>query len=259
MELASSPKRAPHWLWRVAVFLLFASAWQLLATTMHSLLFPTFTDTLSALGTLLSGAALWKALWISNQAMLLGFAIAVIIGVPLGMLMGRNALIEKLSNPYLDIMLATPKSAIIPIIIFGLGLGLVSRVVVIVLFAVVMIVVHTRASIQMVDADTLEMARAFGASERQLWMKVLLPGALPGVMAALRLGLGRAIGGMIAVELLLVALGLGRLLLDYQGAFKSDFVYAMVIVIVLESVLALHGLHWLERRLAPWAEGWRLE
>ena len=99
------------------------------------------------------------------------------------------------------------------------------------------------------------MARSFGASERQLWRTVVLPGALPAVVTGLRLGLGRAFTGMIAVELLLVAVGVGRLILDFQGVFDAGAVYAIVLLLVAEAVLLLRGLTWLERRLTPWAYG----
>ena len=94
------------------------------------------------------------------------------------------------------------------------------------------------------------MARAFGARPAQLWRRVLLPGALPAVLVGLRLGLSRAISGMIAVELLLVAVGVGRLVQRFQGDFDAPAVYAVVLVIVAQAVLLTAAIRRVERRLA---------
>jgi NitT/TauT family transport system permease protein len=98
------------------------------------------------------------------------------------------------------------------------------------------------------------MVRGFGATERQVWRDVLLPGALPAIVTGLRLGLGRAFTGMVAVELLLVAVGVGRLIVSYQGEFDGAAVYAVVLLLVAEAVTCLHVLKRLEQRFVPWAD-----
>ena len=135
------------WRWglRIGSFVVLALGWQLLAHKIHSLLVPTFTETLAALARLLMTSQLWEALWISNQAMVLGFSLAAIAGISLGFLMGRWPAAERLLDPYLSILLVTPMSAVIPIIIMATGLGLVSRVMVVFSFAVVTITINTRA------------------------------------------------------------------------------------------------------------------
>jgi NitT/TauT family transport system permease protein len=89
------------------------------------------------------------------------------------------------------------------------------------------------------------------ATEMQLWRKVLLPGALPATISGVRLGLARAISGMVAVELLLISVGLGRLILRYQADFEAASVYAVVLVVLAEAVLLIGSLRWLEKRLSP--------
>lgn len=243
------------WAVRASVFVAFAAAWEVVARWVDGLLFPTFSETVIAFPRLLLAPGLWPAVWVSHQAFLLGFAAAVAVGIGVGLLMGRAPAADAFLDPYLTTILATPMSALIPVIIMAIGLGLFARALVVLLFAVVVIAVNTRAGLRTLDPAWLEMARSFGASERQLWGAVLLPGALPAVVAGLRLGLGRAFTGMVAVELLLVAAGVGRLLLDFQGAFDAGAVYALVLLLVVEAVLLLRGLSWLERRLTPWAQG----
>jgi ABC-type nitrate/sulfonate/bicarbonate transport system permease component len=238
---------------RLASFLGFALGWEWLAYRLDSLLLPGFVETVAALGRLLATAELWEAVWISNQAMALGFLLAAAVGIGLGLLMGRSRAAERYADPYLNILLVTPKSALIPIVIMATGLGLLSRVIVTFLCAVVVITVNVRAGLRTLEPAWIEMARSFGASEGQLWRKVYLPGTFPAVLTGLRLGLARAISGMITVELLLVALGIGRLILLYRDTFDAASLYATVLIVVAEAVILLQVSRWLERWMAPWA------
>ena len=185
--------------------------------------------------------------------MLLGFALAAVVGVLAGLVMGRWRLAEQYLDPYLSILIAVPKAALIPIVIMAVGLGLPSRVLITFAFAVVVITVNVRAGLRLLEPSWIEMARSFSASERQLWSKVYLPGALPAVLTGLRLGAARAITGMVTVELLLVAVGIGGLILDFQGTFDSAGLYATILVVIAEAVLVLQVLRVLEQRLVPWA------
>jgi NitT/TauT family transport system permease protein len=231
----------------------FAVGWELLAHRLDSLLLPSFSETMVTLGRLLATAELWEAVWISNQAMLLGFLLAAGVGITLGLLMGRWRAAERYVDPYLNIVLATPKSALIPIVIMATGLGLVSRVLVTFICGVVVITVNVRAGLRTLDPAWIEMARSFGATEGQLWRKVYLQGTFPAILTGLRLGLARSVSGMISVELLLVALGIGRLILEFRDTFNAAGLYATVLVVVAEAVLLLQACRWLERWMAPWA------
>jgi NitT/TauT family transport system permease protein len=242
-----------RWTLRIASFAIFALLWQLAASAIQSLLFPSFVETVRSLARLIATRQLWEALWISHQAMLLGFAAAATLGIATGLIMGRWPAADAFVDPYLTILLATPMSAVIPVVIITLGLGLFSRATVVLLFAVVVVAVNTRAGLRTLDPAWLEMARTFGATEGQLWRKVILPGALPAILTGLQLGVGRALTGMVAVELLLVAVGIGRLISDFQGNFDAGAIYATVAVVVAEAVIVLKALRWLEGRFAPWS------
>jgi ABC-type nitrate/sulfonate/bicarbonate transport system permease component len=242
------------WGLRIGSVTVFAVAWEIFASGFHSLLMPTFSETMVALWELLGSRELWEALWISNQAMVLGFISAVVIGVPAGLVMGRWRMADAVMDPYLSILLVVPMSALVPIIIMATGLGLFSRVMVVFLFAVAMVIASTRAGLRLIEPAWVEMAQAFGASEWQLWTKILFRGALPGIFTGLRLGLTHSITGMVTVELLLLALGIGRLLLDYQGTFEAGHLYATIIVVVFEAVLLQRLFKALERRASRWAE-----
>jgi ABC-type nitrate/sulfonate/bicarbonate transport system permease component len=241
------------WGLRIASVTLFAVSWELFAQNFHSLLMPTFSETVVAFWEMLGTAELWDALFVSNQAMVLGFTSAVAIGVPFGLVMGRWRWADSVLDPYLGILLVVPMSALIPVIIMAAGLGLFSRVLVVFLFSVAMVVASTRGGLRLLEPSWMEMARAFGANEWQLWTKIIFRGALPGIFTGMRLGLTHSITGMVTVELLLLALGIGRLLLDYQGTFEAGRLYATISFIIIEAVLLLRLFKALERRALVWA------
>jgi NitT/TauT family transport system permease protein len=97
------------------------------------------------------------------------------------------------------------------------------------------------------------MAKSFGASEREIWWKILVPGAMPPILAGLRIGMGRAVAGMVIVELLLVATGVGKLLLEFRGLFQKELLFAVVFVVLAESVGLMAIMRYLEQKFVPWA------
>ncbi|WP_423979623.1 ABC transporter permease [Ilumatobacter sp.] len=230
----------------------FALIWQVYAVTKGGLLIPTFTETVREFFRLLGTSELWEALWISNQAMVIGYLISVAVGVPLGLLLGRFRRAERYLDVYLSILLVTPLAAIIPLLVISVGFGLLSRVILVTIFAVVMIIVSSRSGVKQVDTSLIQMSRSFGASERQIWTRILLPGAMPSIMTGLRLGLGRAVQAMVIVELLMVSVGVGGLILRFRGFLQPASLYAVIIVIILEALLLVNLMALLERRLTPW-------
>lgn len=257
------PGARPSWLrtldsdrtYQILTFVAFAAGWQLYATVWGGLLVPTFTDTVVAFGELVVTVEFWEAFWVSNQALVLGFLCAVVIGLPVGVLLGRFRTLERFSDVYLNILLVTPMAAIIPLLVMSVGFGLLSRVILVTLFSVIMIIVNVRAGVRQVDPSLIQMARSYGASEAQIWRDVLVPGALPAIMTGIRLGLGRAVTGMVIVELLMVSLALGGLILEFRGTFNAPALYAVIVAILIEALVLISLAQWFERRVAPWAPG----
>jgi NitT/TauT family transport system permease protein len=207
---------------------------------------------MAAAGRLAMTGELWRALWVSNEALVLGYLPAVLMGVPLGLFLGRFPAVGRFAGVYLDVLLLTPMPLLIPVLVVATGLGLATRLLVVFLFAVGVVVVTAEAGVRGVDPALLEMGRTFGAREGQLWRRILLPGTLPAIFGGLQLALGRAISGMVAVELLLIAAGLGRLMLRFQGDFDAPELYAVILVVVGEAVLLTALIGGGQRRLGSW-------
>ena len=183
----------------------------------------------------------------------LGYGLAAVVGVPVGLMLGRYRLLAYMCDPYLDALLAVPSVLLVPVF-FGLfGLSRTTQVAVVFVYSFVVIVLMTRSGLATLDRAYVDMARVFGASERQIFRRVLLPGALPTVMAGLRLGIGRAVRGTINAEMLMGPFGLGALLRQYGSHFDAASVYGILVVLVALALAANQAVHAVDRRVNRWA------
>lgn len=188
----------------------------------------------------------------SSKLVLMGFVIAVSIGVPLGMLMGWSRRAEALINPVFLVLRPIPPLAWIPLAIVWLGLGDAAKVLVIWFAAFVPAVINSYAGVRSIEPHLIEAARALGISRRMLVREVLLPGALPLVFTGLRLSLQACWTTLVAAELIGAMVGLGHVL--YQAGldlYPAMIVVGMVCVAVAGAMMTA-ALGWLERRSMPW-------
>jgi NitT/TauT family transport system permease protein len=248
-------RRLSKWALRGASLACLALVWEVSGRVGASMLMPSFTGMLGALRELAGERAFWEAFLVSNAALVTGFAAAVLLGVGLGFAVGASPRIEAYADPWLDILLILPLAALGPIFIMVFGVGLLARAVVVLAFALPVILVNAGAGVHERRKVLVDMAEAFGATRFQIWRYIVLPSSMPAVLAGLRLGLGRALTGMIVAELLVVAAGIGRLILEFQSNFDAAAVYAVVTVVMVEAVLLTRGAARLERRLVFWSLG----
>jgi ABC-type nitrate/sulfonate/bicarbonate transport system permease component len=232
----------------VVVIVPVALLWQWAALRPGNLLLPTFTNFVTTAGHLLTSQRFWSALVTSEGALLIAYAAALGLGVPLGLAMGRARWLEGAVDPYLNIAVVTPMAIVMPLLLMIFGFSLVSRAIVIFVFAFPFVVVPCRAGVLTVSERLQEMARSFGAGELAMWREILLPGAMPSIMSGLRQGFAHALTGMIVAELSLLAVGFGRLLLEFKDSFDYASVFATVFLIICQSVIAMAALTFLERR-----------
>jgi NitT/TauT family transport system permease protein len=229
-----------------------ALLWEVVGRTQNPHLLPPLSKVLSTWIELVLSGQLLQALAVSLQALFLGFLLSVALGVPLGLLMGRYRKVESFLDIYMTALLAVPMISFIPFLVIAFGLGLHSRVWIVFLFAFVIIAVNTTAGVRNVDPTLTEMARAFGARESELFLKVILPAALPMIMAGIRLGMGRAILGMVTSEMILSAVGFGVMLMTFGASFNSPALFATLLTIIVLAVGLLAFIQYVDRRLTPW-------
>jgi len=239
---------------RIATLLAFIGAWQLAGNDTIGLLFPTFGRTLAAFWGLVSDGTLQLALFITNQTLLVGFLIMLGVGIPVGIITARVELLDRMVTPYLTFLVAVPVIALIPVVQALLGLTFAARVTVVVLFGIPYVIINTAVAVRRVDPVLTEMATSFGASRFMILRNVILPAAVPGIMAGIRIALGQALIGMVVAELTIVGAGIGSLIADLQGRFRVAPVLAVAVTIVLEGVLLMTIVEWIERRLGRWSQ-----
>ena len=225
--------------WRVRLLLRLGTLavllvlWQWVGDDSVGLLFPTFGRTLSAFVELVAEGTLVRAMIITNQTLVVGFAIAVVFGVMGGVFSARVQSIDRVVSPYLTLLVAVPIIALVPVVQALLGLTFSARVTVVVLFAIPYVVVNTAVAVRAVDPVLLEMAASCGAGRLRSLTDVILPAAVPGVMSGIRIGLGQALIGMVVAELTIVGVGVGSLIVELQGRFRVAPVLAVALTVVV--------------------------
>jgi NitT/TauT family transport system permease protein len=231
-----------------------AILWEVTARLVDSMLIPPLSKIAAAWLRLLLDGRLLSNLYLSLGTLAGGFLLALIIGIFLGMLMGRFRQVEHFLDLYINALMSAPMTAFVPVLIIWFGLGVESRIAVVFLFAFFVIVINTMTGVKQVDQTIVEMARSFGAKEPEVFFKVILPAALPGIMAGVSLGMGRAVKGMVTAEMLLTLTGIGAMVMQYGSAFATDALFAVIFTILLVAMLAMKVVQTVDRRLTGWKE-----
>jgi NitT/TauT family transport system permease protein len=238
--------------WRVIALVFFLLAWHVASIPAGRLLLPSPLEVLPAFIDEVRSGQLLTATLSSLQVFVLGYALAIVSGVALGVLMGGMPRLGETLEIYVNALNATPRVAFIPFIILWFGLGTNAKIVVVWFQAVMPIVINTYAGVQNTDPDLLEAARSFGARRGQLFRHVMLPAALPYIVAGLRLGGANAMVGTVIAELYTALSGLGYLIAQYGGTFQTARYFGPVLVLAAMGMLLSQALKILERRLARW-------
>jgi NitT/TauT family transport system permease protein len=237
---------------RAASVVVFLLLWEWAARVPISFNFPSPAATLTALAALIRSGALLEATLTSVQSLLLGFGAAVLLGVPLGLLMGVVRPVGRIGRVYLDLLIALPTAALVPLVILSFGINVVSSAVIVFVFSAPFVAMNAYGGVRDVRPRLVEMARAFDASRWQLFTRIVLPSALPMTLAGIRYALSRAFVGLIVAELLLSPFGLGRLIMTARSMFEHDRMFATVLWTLLFAGAALSAVARLEARLLRW-------
>lgn len=250
-------KRIPAWVWRTTSVTVFLLAWELYGRGVNKLL---MSSPMEIAGTFLVMArerTLWGALLASSQPFFLGLSIAVVTGVGLGVLMGRLKPVDYTISHLLSAVYVVPPVALIPLIMMWFGLGLAAKVFIVSLIAMFPILFSAYDGTRSVSSQHVEIARAYGASEWQIFRDVTVFAALPFIMSGFRQGSGRALIGLIVAELFTSLAGLGALIATYSNTLETARMFVVIILLGLLGVSLMTFGSWLERKAAPWKQSER--
>lgn len=234
--------------------LVFLALWEIYGRRVDPLLLTYPTAVARAAAELLRSGELIRQLLVSLGSLGAGFGASVLLGVGLGIPVGRSRVIEAIMDPHINALYSTPQVALTPLLMLWFGLGFTVKVSMVFIFAFFPILINTASGVKNVSGSMVEVGRAYMASERQILMKVVLPAALPFIMAGLRIAVGRAVVGMIVAELFTAITGLGAMLTLYGNLFETAKMFVVILVLALLGVTLIQGAQALERKMARWKE-----
>jgi NitT/TauT family transport system permease protein len=195
---------------------------------------------------------LWSDIRVSGTELIVGYLAAVVVGVPLGIVTGWYRKLNYFVDPWLNFMNSLPRVALLPLIVLWVGIGIWSKIVVVFLGAFFMIVMNTLYGVRTVDRHLLDVAASFGASQRRIFTTVVVPGSVPFILAGLRLGIGRALIGVIVGELYAANAGVGYMIVVASQTLQTSRLLFGVILLTVMGVISVELLRVVERRYQRW-------
>ncbi|MXN46721.1 ABC transporter permease subunit [Shinella kummerowiae] len=246
----------PAFLARYGLVLTFLALWQVSSTQgwVNPSVFPPLDLILSALWGSLTSGALLDDIAISLQRSGIAFVAAVVIGIPLGLVMGQARVIEQALDPLLQFFRQTSALALYPVFILLLGLGETSKVFVIFWATLFPILLSTIGGVKEVDTKLIEMARTYGAGRLAIFRRVVLPASVPAIFVGLRLSATTALLLLIAAEMIGANKGIGFQVMNAQYNFQIPLMFAAILLLALLGLLANAVLVLLQRKLCRWAQ-----
>lgn len=207
-----------------------------------------------ALASLAYSGRLWRDLFISGIEFFLGYLIAAVAGILLGLAMAGSRRAKRLLQPWISGLYATPTIALAPLFILWLGIGIWSKILVVIVLVVFPITINTEAGLRNASERLIEMLRSFGATPLQIFLKVSLPAAMPYIMAGMKLGIGRGLIGVVVAELFASRAGVGQLISEAADSFNMPNLFAGVVIMAAAGISMTAGFAWLERKMVPWTQ-----
>ncbi|HEY7165549.1 MAG TPA: ABC transporter permease [Candidatus Binatia bacterium] len=201
---------------------------------------------------LFASGEIYHDLYVSGIELFGGYFLAVAVGIPMGILVGWYKRMSYVFDPFINALNATPRVALLPLIIIWLGIGILSKVGIIFLGAVFSILINTRDGVKTTPANLLNAARSFGASEWMVFKTVVIPSTIPFILTGLRLAVGRALVGVLVGELYAATAGIGFMITVAGATFQTDKVFVGVLIFALCGMFGMDLLTKLERRFDKW-------
>jgi NitT/TauT family transport system permease protein len=229
--------------------------WEIIGRLDLISLLPPFTRVVGALFVVIPSADFIQATTITFQGFAIGMGLALVVGIGMGVLMGRIPAVGELMGMWVNIFESSPLTAIVPALMVILGFGLPTMIVTVFLFSVWVIALDTQVGVERVNPSLIEMGRSFGASNRELFTKIVFFAALPELLAGIRLGLIRGLKGVIIGQLLIAVVGVGYLFELYSRNFLLPEFWALLVILFGIAFIASEVVAHFERKVAFYATG----
>jgi ABC-type nitrate/sulfonate/bicarbonate transport system permease component len=245
-----------EWLWRRAPLIVSLIAgialWEVVGRHSNAAFMVSFSETLVRLWEMITSGGLITQFLDSALLFVTGVSLAIIVGMPFGMVLARMRGVRVALDPYIMTLYATPMVALIPFILSMMGFGFGPKVLVVFLFAIFPVLYNTVEGARSIKPELIEVARSYRSSEWALWREVMIPYTLPFTMTGVRQAIGRGLVGMIAAEFFLSSTGLGQIIMTASQNFDTAGVFASILLIGLIGVGLMRIGFVIERRFARW-------
>ncbi len=248
------------WVIRAITFAIIVAAWQIAGSNLNPIYLSTPTAIVNAYFTLLTQTgrySLIPATVETLEATFLGFGLSIVIGLPLGLMMGMFRSIDIAIDPYMNALYVSPRVALIPLIIIWFGIGFNAIVVTVLLLAVFPVAINTYAGVRNIGRSLLETSEVFGVKGMRRFRKVLFPSTIPFFMTGLRLGIGQAFIGVIVAQMLLALSGLGYLITAFGDYFDTPQLMALIIELMVLGVAMTTMVQIIENKISYWKQSER--
>lgn len=237
----------------MASLILWAIVWEIFGRSGASLVIPPLSNVFERIIEIVPTPSFMNALWITGRSFVTGNAIAIAVGVPLGVLMGRSAVADRIFLPWVNMFLSAPLTALVPVLMVLFGLGEKTIVITVVLFAIWIIVLDARAGVRGISPSLVEMAKSFGANRWQAFSRIYVWAALPEILSGVRLGMIRAVKGVVIGQLLVSIVGFGSLFELYSSRFLMEHFWALLFILFVFAFALNEILVWMERKVDYYA------
>ena len=237
----------------IAVVVFFA-AWQaiFLVVPLDPLFFTTPEQIAVGFVDLVESGDLLHDLTVSAVPFGLGLAAAVMIGVPLGIVMGWRVRIGYALDPLMTVFYASPLVALAPLLVIFFGVGVSGKTIIVFTLAVFPFVFNAASGVRAVDRLLINVVRSLGGRERDVYLKILLPSVLPFIVAGARIAVGRALIAVLVGEFFAASEGIGYAISRFGDIFAIDRMFACILTVMIIAVALTEGIRWAERAAFPW-------
>ena len=237
---------------RICAIVFALGAWEIFGRQVNPLFMSYPSKIVAGAVELWQAGVLQTAILESVRTLVAGYAGGSIVGIAIGLAIGRYREVEAALDWLINALYATPLVALIPLVILWFGLGFNAKLFIVFLFTLFPVLINTSIGVKNVNRSLIDVGIAFVANERQIFTKIILPASLPYIMAGLRLGIGRAIIGMVTAEFFTAISGLGGLVVKYGNNFRTDEMLVPVLILMALGVVLTSTLQRVEQLIAPW-------
>ena len=250
IEDFDAPPRAKNsaWMIRLTSIVLVVGGWEIVGRHVNPLFSSYPTAILKAAIAMAASGELFHALMSSLWTLMVGFVTASVVGIVAGLLIGRYPAVDAATDWLVNALNATPLVAVIPLVVLWFGLGDTAKLFIVVILTVFSVLINTAAGVRNVPPALIDVSTAFAANERQVFVKVILPASVPYMMTGLRVGIGRAIIGMVVAEFFTAVTGLGAVIVKYGNQYDTAAMFVPILILMLLGV----ALTSLVRRAEEW-------